>query len=89
MTLPAPYYETELGKLYHGDALEVLKSLPNGIVQTCVTSPPYWGLRSYLPDRVVLKKDAPSWVLKEIEGLGIFPFIHSRKNIDNEYISEK
>jgi DNA modification methylase len=33
--------------LYHGDALEVLRSLPAGIAQTCVTSPPYWGLRDY------------------------------------------
>ena len=26
-------------------------------VQMCVTSPPYWGLRSYLPDKVQLKKN--------------------------------
>ena len=30
-----------------GDALEVLKTIPNGSVQCCVTSPPYWGLRDY------------------------------------------
>jgi DNA modification methylase len=30
-----------------GDALSVLRSLPAGIAQTCVTSPPYWGLRDY------------------------------------------
>jgi DNA modification methylase len=29
------------------DALEQLRLLPDGIVQTCVTSPPYWGLRDY------------------------------------------
>lgn len=28
--------------LYHGDAVEVLRSLPSGIAQTCITSPPYW-----------------------------------------------
>jgi DNA modification methylase len=33
--------------LRRGDALEVLRSLPAGIAQTCVTSPPYWGLRDY------------------------------------------
>lgn len=32
---------------YHGDALSVLAGLPAGSVQTCVTSPPYWGLRDY------------------------------------------
>ena len=30
-----------------GDCIEQLKGLPAGIVQTCVTSPPYWGLRDY------------------------------------------
>jgi len=31
----------------YGDALEVLKTLPPGIIQCCITSPPYWGLRDY------------------------------------------
>ena len=30
-----------------GDALEVLKTLPDECVQMCVTSPPYYGLRDY------------------------------------------
>ena len=30
-----------------GDALERLRELPDDSVQTCVTSPPYWGLRDY------------------------------------------
>ena len=30
-----------------GDALSELKRLPDGCFQTCVTSPPYWGLRDY------------------------------------------
>ena len=30
-----------------GDSLEVLPTLPAEIVQCCVTSPPYWGLRDY------------------------------------------
>ncbi len=33
--------------LYHGDALDILPALPAGLVQCCVTSPPYWGLRDY------------------------------------------
>ena len=35
--------------LYTGDALEVLRTLPEASVQMCVTSPAYFGLRSYLP----------------------------------------
>ena len=45
--LTNPYFETELGKLYHGDCLEILKQMPNGSVNCVVTSPPYWGLRDY------------------------------------------
>ena len=33
-----------------GDALERLRELPDGSVHCCVTSPPYWGLRSYEGD---------------------------------------
>lgn len=31
-----------------GDCLSVLKTLPDSSIQCCVTSPPYYGLRSYL-----------------------------------------
>ena len=34
--------------LYCGDAIEVLRTLPPNSVQCCITSPPYFGLRSYL-----------------------------------------
>jgi DNA modification methylase len=30
-----------------GDAVSRLRELPDGSVRTCVTSPPYWGLRDY------------------------------------------
>lgn len=38
---------TQFHKILHGDALSVLCSLPDESVQTCITSPPYYGLRSY------------------------------------------
>ena len=38
-----------------GDSLEQLKTLPDATVNTCVTSPPYYGLRQYLPDGSDLK----------------------------------
>jgi DNA modification methylase len=34
-------------QILDGDALETLRKMPAGIAQTCVTSPPYWGLRDY------------------------------------------
>ena len=30
-----------------GDARSVLAKIPDGVVQSCVTSPPYWSLRNY------------------------------------------
>lgn len=33
-----------------GNNLESLRGMPTGFFQCCVTSPPYYGLRSYLPD---------------------------------------
>lgn len=45
-----PYYEDDLVTLYHGDALICAQSLPDGSVQTIVTSPPYFGLRDYGAD---------------------------------------
>lgn len=37
-------------RIVTGDCREVLPTLQAGSVQCCVTSPPYYGLRSYLPD---------------------------------------
>tara|TARA_R100000808_G_C2154957_1_gene166482 strand:+ start:7006 stop:7944 length:939 start_codon:yes stop_codon:yes gene_type:complete len=33
--------------IYIGNCLEILSSLPEKSVHTCITSPPYWGLRDY------------------------------------------
>lgn len=45
-------------RILQGDCREVLKTLESGSVQCCVTSPPYFGLRSYLP------KDHPNKALE-------------------------
>jgi len=45
--MPTPYYSDESVTLYHGDSLEVLRDQPDGSVDCCVTSPPYFGLRDY------------------------------------------
>ena len=34
-------------RILTGDCLDVLRTLPDGMAQTCVTSPPYFGLRDY------------------------------------------
>ena len=42
-----PYFTSDGATIYHGDCRDVLRQLPDAYVQTCVTSPPYWGLRDY------------------------------------------
>jgi DNA modification methylase len=39
-------------RVVEGDALNVLRTLPSGSVDTCVTSPPYWGHREYDVDGI-------------------------------------
>src|SRR6185295_5795236 len=41
---------------YIGDCRKMLRKLPAGCVQMCVTSQPYWGLRSYLDDGDPMKE---------------------------------
>ena len=37
-------------KIIKGHVLDVLRKLPDECIDTVITSPPYWGLRSYLDD---------------------------------------
>ncbi len=37
-------------KILQGNTLNILKELPDECIDCVITSPPYWGLRSYLPD---------------------------------------
>ena len=41
------HYADDMVTLYCGDALEVARTLPDGLARTIVTSPPYFGLRDY------------------------------------------
>jgi len=56
-----------------GDVRDQLKNIEPNSIQTVITSPPYWGLRSYLPDKVKLRDDAPDWVVEELKKRGIKP----------------
>lgn len=42
-------FEDQHLKVHQGHVLDVLPEIPYGSIQCCVTSPPYLGLRSYLP----------------------------------------
>lgn len=44
---PDAYWSAPSALLYLGDVVAQLRRLPTRSVQTCITSPPYWGLRDY------------------------------------------
>ena len=51
--------------MYHGDALDVLKIIPDESVQCCITSPPYWGLRDYgIKEQLGLENDLNEYLGK-------------------------
>lgn len=62
-----------------GDCIEQMKTLPEKSVHTCITSPPYFGLRSY--DETALRIDPAlspekkAWLVAELERRGI----HARR----------
>ncbi len=54
--------------IHHGDALTVLKTLPDASVQCCVTSPPYWGLRDYgVAGQIGLERTPDEYVGRMVE----------------------
>lgn len=39
--------EDYVGKVIEGHSLDVMRGMPDECIRTCITSPPYWGLRDY------------------------------------------
>lgn len=58
----------EINTIYCGDALEILKRLPDGCVNCVVTSPPYYRLRNYGHDLQIGLEDKPEdYILRLVE----------------------
>jgi DNA modification methylase len=50
-----------------GDCLELMRGLPDGCVDSCVTSPPYFNLRDYgHPDQIGLEQTPAQYVAKMV-----------------------
>lgn len=60
------WLEEHKNSIICGDCLEELKKLPDESIDCVMTSPPYWALRSYLPDKVVLKRDLTEQQLDDL-----------------------
>ena len=50
----------ETDRILCGDALEILRTLPDNSVHCCVTSPPYYALRDYGVDGQIGREDTPA-----------------------------
>src|SRR5215475_4908485 len=54
--------------LHQGDALEVLRTLPDRSVHMCCTSPPFYGLRDYGTEgQIGLEESPDEWVARLVE----------------------
>ena len=70
-------------RIEFGDCRETMRRwAAEGVkAQMCVTSPPYFGLRSYMPDAVKLRSEITpeevALVLQELERIGVKPCAHT------------
>lgn len=54
--------------LHTGDCRKILSQLPAGSIRTCVTSPPYWGLRDYgVETQIGLEQSPDDYVTSIVE----------------------
>jgi site-specific DNA-methyltransferase (cytosine-N4-specific) len=65
--LPSIQKEDDVVKLFStvvtGNALDVLRSIPNGYVHSVITSPPYWSLRNYgVPGQIGLEDNVNDYI---------------------------
>jgi len=61
-----PYYQDTHSTLYCGDALKLLKEMPDKSVNMCVTSPPYYGLREYGMDGQIGLESTPEEYVEKL-----------------------
>lgn len=60
--------EILLGNLFIGDCIKSMRMMIPGIVQTCVTSPPYFGLRDYgVQGQIGLESTIDEYIKKMVE----------------------
>ena len=50
----------EIDTIFCGDALDVLRTLPDNFVHCCITSPPYYALRDYGAGGQIGREDTPA-----------------------------
>lgn len=55
-----------MSKIINSNALDALKKLPDSCCRTCITSPPYYGLRDYGADGQIGLEDTPDQYIENL-----------------------
>ena len=55
-----------MNKIINSDALDALEKLPDSCCRTCITSPPYYGLRDYGADGQIGLEDTPDQYIEKL-----------------------
>lgn len=67
-------------KIILGNCLDVLKKRKDNSIHCVITSPPYFGLRSYAPNLVQIRKNLSKSekikLIKKLQEQNIFPIDH-------------
>jgi site-specific DNA-methyltransferase (cytosine-N4-specific) len=69
-----PYWADETCSLYLGDALTVLREMPDASADCCVTSPPYFSLRDYRIAGQIGQEDSPGAYVERLRE--VFAEVH-------------
>lgn len=64
-----PLYTDNLNTFYCGESEQVLSELPENFIQSCVTSPPYFGLRDYGVDGQIGNESTPAEFVDRLVGV--------------------
>jgi len=62
------YYKDDKVTIYHGDCIDQMRSISEGSINCCVTSPPYFGLRDYgIDGQIGLEGTPKAFVAKMVD----------------------
>ena len=56
----------DINKIFNSDCITGMRSLPDGCIQTCITSPPYFGLRDYGVDGQIGLEQTPEQYVERL-----------------------
>lgn len=55
-------------KTFQGDCVEVLRTMPDNLIDCCITSPPYYGLRDYgIDGQIGLEQTPEAYIVRMVE----------------------